>query len=527
MMEMLTYAEAHRAIEQGETSCEALVSSFLERIDERNETLNALLTVDREGSLNHARYLDSQRERGNARPLSGLVVAVKDNICIRGQQVTCGSKMLADFTSLYDATAIERLRDAGAIFIGKANCDEFGMGSSNETSHFGPVRNPHDEAFVPGGSSGGSAAAVAAGFCHVALGSDTGGSIRQPSAFCGTVGLKPTYGRVSRSGLVAYASSLDTIGPLARSTEDVATLLQTMAGEDPADTTSAPVEVPDYRAALDASVEDTVRGLRVGLPREYFSDGLNPEIERMVRAQADALDEAGAIVEEVSLPHTRHGVATYYVLATAEASSNLARYDGIRYGHRTDASDMAALSEQRADLEDARDEARERGHTERAEQMTTQLKDTPTTLDALYTRSRTEGFGDEVKRRIMLGTYVLSEGYYDKYYEKAQRVRTLIRHDFDRAFESVDVLLAPTSPTPPFRLGEKIDDPLEMYLSDVFTVTPSLAGVPALSVPVGRHPHEPNLPVGMQIIGRHFDEPLLLQVGHAVEAMNSAHADAS
>jgi len=516
-----TFAEAHRAIEQGETSCETLVSSFIERIDERNDELNALLTVDRDGALNHARYLDSQRERGNSRPLAGLVLAVKDNICIRGQQVTAGSRMLEDFSSLYDATVIQRLREAGAIFIGKANCDEFGMGSSNETSHFGPVRHPKAAEFVPGGSSGGSAAAVSAGFCHVALGSDTGGSIRQPAAFCGTVGLKPTYGRVSRSGLVAYASSLDTIGPLARSVEDVATILGIIAGEDEADSTSAPVSVPDYREALEASVGDTVSGLRVGIPEEYFADGLDPEIDRMIRAQVEALEDDGAVVQEVSLPHTQYGVATYYLLATAEASSNLARYDGVRYGHRASEEETAeVLREQRADLKEAKREAERSGNADRAEQIETQLKDTTSTLDALYTRSRTEGFGDEVKRRIMLGTYVLSEGYYDKYYEKAQRVRTLIRHDFDTAFEDCDVLIAPTTPTAPFRLGEKTDDPLSMYLSDVFTVPSSLAGVPALNVPIGSHPDEPHLPVGMQIIGRHFDESLLLQVGRAVERMN-------
>ena len=526
-MTIQSFAEAHRAIEQGETRCETLVSSFLERIDGRNEELNALLTVDRDGALNHARYLDSQRERGNARPLAGLVIAVKDNICIRGKQVTAGSKMLGDFSSLYDATVIQRLRDAGAIFIGKANCDEFGMGSSNETSHFGPVRHPMATDFVPGGSSGGSAAAVAAGFCHMALGSDTGGSIRQPAAFCGTVGLKPTYGRVSRSGLIAYASSLDTIGSLARSVEDVAIGINFMAGEDDADSTSAPVSVPDYRAALDVSTSDTISGLRIGLPSEYFADGLDPEIEQMVRVQVEALEEHGAMVEEVSLPHTKYGVATYYLLATAEASSNLARYDGIRYGHRASEQETAdALREERTGLTAQRDEAERNGNAERVEAINQKMKSTASALDALYTRSRTEGFGDEVKRRIMLGTYVLSEGYYDKYYEKAQRVRTLIRHDFDTAFENVDVLITPTTPTPPFRLGDKTGDPLEMYLSDVYTVTPSLAGVPALSVPVGKHPSEPHLPVGMQIVGRHFDESLILQVGQAVERINESTVSA-
>ena len=513
-MSLPTFAEAHRAIEQEETSCEALVSSFLETIEEKNDTLNAFLSVDDEGALNHARYLDSQRERGNPRPLAGLILGVKDNICIRGFPVTCGSKMLENFDSLYDATAIARLREAGAIFIGKTNCDEFAMGSSNETSHFGPVKNPVDPEYVPGGSSGGSAAAVRAGLCHAALGSDTGGSVRQPSAFCGTVGLKPTYGRVSRYGLVAYASSLDCIGPITNSVEDAATLLNTIAGADANDSTSADVEVPDYTQALEGGVD----GLRIGLPAEYFTEGLDPEIERMVKAQVEALTDAGATVEEVSLPHTEYGIATYYVLATAEASSNLARYDGVRYGHRADLQETKeSINERRRELKDAIATARSNGNEDRAAELKAQLDEERSVLDALYTRTRTEGFGEEVKRRIMLGTYALSAGYYDAYYEKAQRVRTLIRNDFDRAFEDVDVLVTPTTPTPPFRLGEKTEDPLEMYLNDVYTVTANLAGIPGLTVPIGAHPDEPHLPVGLQLLGRHFDESLLFRVGHVIE----------
>jgi aspartyl-tRNA(Asn)/glutamyl-tRNA(Gln) amidotransferase subunit A len=520
-MSLPTFSQAHRAIEQEETSCEALVSSFLETINERNDELNAFTSVDDEGAMNHARYLDSQRERGNARPLSGLVLAVKDNICIRGFPVTCGSKMLENFDSLYDATAIARLREAGAIFIGKTNCDEFAMGSSNETSHFGPVKNPVDADYVPGGSSGGSAAAVRAGMCHAALGSDTGGSVRQPSAFCGTVGLKPTYGRVSRYGLVAYASSLDCIGPIANSVEDVATILKTIAGKDDSDATSADVAVPDYPRALDGAPEDLVEGLRIGLPEEYFAEGLDPEIERMVKAQVEALADAGAQVEEVSLPHTEYGIATYYVLATAEASSNLARYDGIRYGHRADLEETKAeIQERRSELKDAIASARASGDEERAEELVAELEEERSVLDALYTRTRTEGFGEEVKRRIMLGTYALSSGYYDDYYQKAQRARTLIRNDFDRAFEDVDVLVTPTTPTPPFQLGEKTEDPLEMYLNDVYTVTANLAGIPGLTVPIGSHPDEPHLPVGLQLLGSHFDESLLFRVGRAVEASN-------
>ncbi len=509
-----TFAEAHRAIEEEETSCEALVSSFLETIDEKNDALNTFTAVDDEGALNHARYLDSQRERGNARPLSGLVLAVKDNICIRSFPVTCGSKMLEEFSSLYDATAIQRLREAGAVFIGKTNCDEFAMGSSNETSHFGPVKNPVAPDHVPGGSSGGSAAAVRAGMCHAALGSDTGGSVRQPAAFCGTVGLKPTYGRVSRYGLVAFASSLDCIGPMANSVEDAALLLETIAGADPNDATSADVDVPAYREALDGGVD----GLRVGLPKEYFTEGLDPDIERMVRAQVETLSDAGATVKEVSLPHTEYGIATYYVLATAEASSNLARYDGIRYGFRADLQETKDdIRERRAELKKELSAARSNGNDERAADLRTELDEQQSVLDALYTRTRTQGFGDEVKRRIMLGTYALSAGYYDDYYEKAQRVRTLIRNDFDRAFEEVDVLVTPTTPTPAFCLGEKTDDPLEMYLNDVYTVTANLAGVPGLTVPIGTHPGDPPLPVGMQLLGRHFDESLLFRVGQVVE----------
>jgi aspartyl-tRNA(Asn)/glutamyl-tRNA(Gln) amidotransferase subunit A len=346
--------------------------------------------------------------------------------------------------------------------------------------------------------------------CHAALGSDTGGSVRQPSAFCGVVGLKPTYGRVSRSGLVAFASSLDVIGPLANSVEDVATLLNVMAGEDPNDSTSAPVDVPDYTRALTGEVE----GLKVGLPDEYFTEGLDPDIRDMVRDQVATLEEQGAEVERVSLPHTEYGVATYYLLATAEASSNLARYDGIRYGFRADLQETKQkLRDRRKELKSELSAARTQGNEERVAELEAELDDEQSALDALYTRTRTEGFGDEVKRRIMLGTYALSAGYYDKYYEKAQRVRTLIRHDFDQAFEDVDVLVTPTTPTPPFQLGAKTDDPLEMYLNDIYTVTANLAGIPGLTVPVGSHPKNEDLPVGLQLLGPHFDESVLLQVG--------------
>ncbi|WP_022834311.1 Asp-tRNA(Asn)/Glu-tRNA(Gln) amidotransferase subunit GatA [Salisaeta longa] len=482
-MKYKTFAAARQALVHGETSCEALVSSFLERIDARNDDLNAFLSVDRDGALNHARYLDSQRQRGNERPLDGLVLGVKDTISIRGQQLTCGSKMLADFTSSYDATVIARLREAGAIFIGKTNCDAFGMGSTNETSYFGPVAHPQQADYVPGGSSGGSAAAVAAGLCHAALGSDTGGSVRQPAAFCGAVGLKPTYGRVSRYGLVAYASSLDTIGPLTHSVQDAATLLGCLAGRDGHDATTASVPCPDYSAACSQPID----GLAVGLPQEYFDDALDADIERMIQAQVEALQDAGATVTHVSLPHTAYTVPTYYVLATAEASSNLARYDGVRYGHRTNTAPPADAD----------------------------------ALEHLYRQTRTEGFGDEVKRRIMVGTYTLSTGAYKAYYDKAQRVRRLIRNDFDRVFDTVDVLLAPVTPGTAFR-KQAADDPLAMYRSDRYTVAANLAGVPGLALPIGAHPTPPHLPVGLQLLGRPFDEATLLQVGAHLERANAA-----
>ena len=512
-----TFSDVRRALDREETSIEALVSSFLERIEAQNNTLGAFLHVDGEGALHHARYLDSQRARGHRRPLDGLVLGIKDVICVKGRPVTCGSRMLEGFESLYDATAVARLRDAGAVFIGKTNCDAFAMGSSNENSHFGPVRNPAHPDYVPGGSSGGSAAAVAAGLCHVALGTDTGGSIRQPAAFCGTVGLKPTYGRVSRYGLVAFASSFDTMGPITRSVEDAAVLLGAMAGHDRQDATSADVPVPDYAEALGHSI----RGVRIGLPKEYFADGLDDAIRQAIEGQIDVLREEGAEIKEVSLPHTAYGIAAYYVLATAEASSNLARYDGVRYGHRAELkAGQQALAEQRRATQTALKAAAADGDDDRVAVLQEEADGQTSALRRLYTRSRTEGFGDEVKRRIMLGTYVLSSGYYDAYYAKAQRVRALVRHDFDCAFEEVDVLLTPATPTPAFRLGEKADDPLAMYLSDVYTVAANLAGVPGLVVPIGQHPGPPPLPIGLQLLGRHFDEAHLFQVGDVIMKAN-------
>ncbi|NNE71313.1 MAG: Asp-tRNA(Asn)/Glu-tRNA(Gln) amidotransferase subunit GatA [Rhodothermales bacterium] len=462
------FLEAQASLFEGAVSCRQLAEEYLDRIESGNPALNAFVHTDPAATLDAAERVDARLAEGERPPLAGLMLGVKDVICQAGQPVQCASRMLEGFESLIDSTALAALINAGAVVVGRTNCDEFAMGSSNENSVFGRARNPVDHDLVPGGSSGGSAAAVAAGLCHVALGSDTGGSIRQPAAFCGVAGLKPTYGRVSRFGLVAYASSFDSIGPFAAGLGDLAAVLQVLAGHDPQDNTSADVPVPDFGGALTGSVE----GLRVGLPKEYFDPSLDPEIAGPVQESVDRLQEAGAVPVEISLPHTRYGIAAYYVLTTAEASSNLARYDGARYGHRAE---------------------------------------NPTDLQDLYVRSRTEGFGTEVKRRIMLGTYVLSSGYYDAYYAKAQRVRTLIRGDFDAAFKEVDLIATPATPGPAFRAGSHADDPLSMYLSDIYTVTANLAGIPGLVVPAGETPK--GLPVGIQLLGPAFSEAELLRAG--------------
>ncbi len=438
----------------------------------KKKHLNALLAVFPDKALEQAKLVDKKLHAGQAGPLAGMVVSIKDVICVKDERVTCGSKILENFISLYDATVVKRLRAADAVIIGKNNMDEFAMGSSTENSAYGRVKLPQDETRVPGGSSGGSAVAVRAGMSTISIGSDTGGSIRQPAAFCGVVGLKPTYGRVSRYGLVAYASSLDSIGPLALTAKDAANVLQVIAGHDPNDSTSAEVPVPNYISHLTKDV----KGLRVGIPKEYFGDALNSEIRQAVEKKIDILREHGAIVEEVSLPHTEYTIAAYYILATAEASSNLARYDGARYGYRT---------------EDVKD------------------------LSEMYIKSRSKGFGTEVKRRIMLGTYVLSAGYYDAYYRKGQKVRRLIKEDFDKAFTHVDCLLAPTSPSTSFKAGEKIDDPLQMYLSDIYTTSVNLAGIPGISVPCGED-HQ-GLPIGLQVLGPQFGEATLLRVADFLE----------
>jgi aspartyl-tRNA(Asn)/glutamyl-tRNA(Gln) amidotransferase subunit A len=470
----LSLRAAADRVRRRELSAVDLTRAALARIAAVEPQVGAFLSLAEAEAIAAAQAVDRRVAAGqDPGPLAGVPVGIKDNICTAGLRTTAGSRILEKFVPSYDATVVARLRQAGAVVIGKLNCDEFGMGSSTENSALGITRNPWDGARVPGGSSGGSAAAVTAGECFAALGTDTGGSVRLPAAFCGCVGLKPTYGRVSRYGVIAYASSLDQVGPLAREVGDAAAVLEAIAGHDPADSTAAPKSVPSYAAGLDGKVG----GLRVGLPREYFVEGMQPEVEAAVRKAVDELERLGARVESVSLPFTEYAIATYYLIATAEASSNLARYDGVRYG--------------------LRDVGRGTG------------------LGEMYETTRAAGFGAEVKRRIMLGTYALSAGYYDAYYLKAQQVRTLIRMDFQKAFECCDALVTPVAPTTAFRIGEKVDDPLTMYLSDIFTISVNLAGLPALVVPCGVD--GAGLPIGLQLIGRPFDEPTLLRVGHAYE----------
>jgi aspartyl-tRNA(Asn)/glutamyl-tRNA(Gln) amidotransferase subunit A len=469
---MKTFRTIRAELAAGTTTCERLAQEYLTAVQNARH-LNAFLSVFPEKSLEQARSVDKKLQNGKAGPLAGMVVSIKDVLCVKGERTTCGSKILENFVSLYDATVVRRLRAADAVILGKTNMDEFAMGSSTENSAYGRTKLPQDETRVPGGSSGGAAVSVRAGLSTAALGSDTGGSIRQPAAFCGIVGLKPTYGRVSRYGLVAFASSFDSIGPLTLTVEDAADILTVIAGHDANDSTSASVPVPEYSAYLSKDV----KGLRIGIPKEYFGDALDSEIREAIERKADILRRHGASIEEISLPHTEYTVATYYILATAEASSNLARYDGARYGHR---------SNRAADLSE------------------------------MYVHSRNEAFGPEVKRRIMLGTYVLSAGYYEAYYRKGQKVRRLIKEDFDKAFERVDCMLTPTSPSTAFKAGEKIDDPLQMYLSDIYTTSINLAGIPGISIPCGED--RQGLPIGLQILGPQFAEPAVLKVADFLEA---------
>lgn len=467
----LTAHELSGLLDKREISSRELTLAHLERIQDVEEKVKAYTTVTAEFAITQAEVIDARRARKEKLPvLAGIPMALKDNMCTQGIRTTCSSKMLENFIPPYDATITEKMFTAGAVLLGKCNMDEFAMGSSTENSGFFATRNPHDLNAVPGGSSGGSAAAVAAGEAVFTLGSDTGGSIRLPASFCGVIGLKPTYGRVSRYGLIAYASSLDQIGPLTRDMTDCALVMNAIAGPDLKDSTSAPLESPDYTRFL---VND-VKGMRIGLPREYFAEGIDPRVAEYMKKAAAKLEEMGALCEEVSLPHTMYALPAYYIIAPAEASSNLARYDGVQYGLRVKAEDVVSM----------------------------------------YCKTRSQGFGNEVKRRIMLGTYALSSGYYDAYYLKALKVRTLVKRDFDRVFEKYDCLLTPTSPTTAFDRGEKANDPLTMYLSDVCTIPVNLAGIPSLSLPFGK---VDNRPVGLQLIGKAFDEGTLLRVGYALE----------
>ncbi|HEY9201353.1 MAG TPA: Asp-tRNA(Asn)/Glu-tRNA(Gln) amidotransferase subunit GatA [Gammaproteobacteria bacterium] len=470
-------SELSALLEAGDVTSVQLTEHFLARIKAHDGELNSFISVTEAQALAAAAEADAQRSAGKAGPLTGIPIAHKDIFCTRGVKTSCGSKMLDNFTSPYDATVVEKLQQAGVIMLGKTNMDEFAMGSSNETSFYGAVKNPWNTRAVPGGSSGGSAASVAARLAPAATGTDTGGSIRQPASFCGITGLKPTYGRVSRYGMIAFASSLDQAGPMAQSAEDCALLLNAMSGFDPKDSTSLEQPVPDYRAELGKPLD----GLRIGLPKEYFGEGLSAEINNVVQTALQQYKDMGAEIIDISLPNTHLAVPVYYVVAPAECSSNLSRFDGVRFGHR---------------CEDPKD------------------------LEDLYKRSRGEGFGDEVKRRIMVGTYALSAGYYDAYYIKAQQLRRMISDDFKQAFEKVDVIMGPAAPETAFNIGEKADDPISMYLSDIYTIAVNLAGLPGMSVPAG---FSNNMPVGLQIIANHFEESRLLNVAHQYQQQTDWH----
>lgn len=470
-------AELAKELNEKRISSVELTTHFLERINQHDKKLNSFVTVANEHALKAAKQADEWRSQGKCNPLLGIPLAHKDIFCTDGIKTSCGSKMLDNFIAPYDATVVTKLKQAGMVTLGKTNMDEFAMGSSNETSYYGPVKNPWDLDYVPGGSSGGSAAAVAAGLAPAATGTDTGGSIRQPAALTNLTGIKPTYGRVSRYGMIAYASSLDQGGPMTKTAEDAALILNAMAGFDEHDSTSVNEPVPDYTATLN----DSIKGLRIGLPKEYFSAGLSNDVAAVIQAAVKEYEKLGAIIEEISLPNTGLSVPAYYVIAPAECSSNLARYDGVRYGYRCQ---------------------------------------DPKNLEDLYKRSRSEGFGSEVKRRIMIGTYVLSAGYYDAYYIKAQRVRRLIRDDFINAFKNVDVILSPTSPTTAFKFGEKTSDPISMYLADIYTIAVNLAGLPGISIPAGFIGKQP---VGMQLIGNLFGEAKILNVAHQYQQVTDWH----
>jgi aspartyl-tRNA(Asn)/glutamyl-tRNA(Gln) amidotransferase subunit A len=473
----MTILGLRKLLDNREVTAKEVIDDVYRRIDEVEDRVKAFITVTREEAYKSAERAQKAINSSLSSLLTGIPIAVKDNMCTKGILTTCASKILYNFVPPYESTVTAKLKEQDYVMVGKTNLDEFAMGSSTENSCFHTTRNPWNLECVPGGSSGGSVAAVVAGECIAALGSDTGGSIRQPASFCGSVGLKPTYGRVSRYGLVAFASSLDQIGPITKDVSDAAAMLNVIAGHDPLDSTSAPVGTPDFMASLGKDI----KGLRIGIPKEYFIEGMNRDVESSVNEAIKKLEALGAKAFEVSLPHTEYAIAAYYILATSEASSNLARYDGVKYGLRVTGKDLIEM----------------------------------------YMNTRAQGFGSEVKRRIMLGTYALSSGYYDAYYKKAQQVRTLIKNDFDNAFRDVDVIVTPTAPTPAFKIGEKATDPLQMYLSDIFTISVNLAGVPGISIPCGFT--RDNLPVGLQIIGKHFDEDTILKSAYAYEQSTEWH----
>jgi aspartyl-tRNA(Asn)/glutamyl-tRNA(Gln) amidotransferase subunit A len=477
-MHRTTITQARELLKNKKLSSVQLTEAVFARIDQVEDKVQAFVHLTREKALQQAKTADARIAAGDEAPLLGIPIALKDLICTQGSRTTCSSKILDQFVSPYNATVTERLNQAGAVVVGKTNMDEFAMGSSNENSHHHPTMNPWDLSRVPGGSSGGSSAAVAAHECVAALGSDTGGSIRQPASFCGVTGLKPTYGRVSRFGLVAFASSLDQIGPLTKTVADSAIMMNVIGGKDPRDSTSADVPLPDFTKAL----QKDVKGMKLGIAKEYFTGGINPAVEKAVQEAIRTLESLGMKTVEVSLPHLDYAVATYYIIACAEASTNLSRYDGVKYGYRTEKSDN---------------------------------------LVNMYENTREEGFGEEVKRRIILGTFVLSSGYYDAYYLKGQKVRTLIKQDFENALGQCDVIASPVTPYPAFKLGEKLDDPLQMYLADIYTISANLAGIPAMSIPCG---FAEGLPVGLQLMSRHFDEESLITVGHKFQQATDFHA---
>ena len=479
-MHRINITQAQELLRSKKLSSVQLTEAVFSRIDQVEEKVQAFAHLTRENALEQAKDADTRIAAGEEAPLLGIPIALKDLICTKGIRTTCSSKILDQFVSPYNATVTEKLIQAGAVIVGKTNMDEFAMGSSNENSHYHPTMNPWALDRVPGGSSGGSAVAVSAHQCVAALGSDTGGSIRQPASFCGVTGLKPTYGRVSRFGLVAFASSLDQIGPLTKTVADTATLLNVISGKDPRDSTSADVPPPDFTQAL----KKDVQGMKLGIPKEYFTGGINPDVEKVIQDGIRTLESLGMKTVEVSLPHLDYAVATYYIIACAEASTNLSRFDGVKYGYRTDKTDS---------------------------------------LVSMYENTREEGFGEEVKRRIILGTFVLSSGYYDAYYLKGQKVRTLIKQDFENALNQCDVIASPVAPYPAFKLGEKLDDPLQMYLADIYTISANLAGIPAMSIPCGFTSTE-NLPVGLQLMGKHFDESSLITVGHKFQQATDFHS---